>query len=80
MKQKSEVIISLFVATALTMGILVAVIDSEVFAQANSSSSNASSAAPKATNQNPVNPINFTGTIPLRSTINKAILRKSKFL
>jgi uncharacterized membrane protein YkoI len=78
MKQKSEVIISLFVATALTMGILVAVIDSEVFAQANGSSSNASSAAPKATNQNPVNPINFTGTIPLRSTINKAITSQVK--
>jgi hypothetical protein len=71
---KSKVVISLFVITFLTMGILATVIDSEALAQANNSSSNASSVAPKTTNQkNPVNPINFTGTIPLRSTINKAI-------
>ena len=71
---KSKVVISLFVTTFLTMGILATVIDSEALAQANNSSSNASSVAPKTTNQKkPVNPINFTGTIPLRSTINKAI-------
>jgi uncharacterized membrane protein YkoI len=66
-------------ATALAIGILVTVINSEAFAQVNSTSSNTSSAAPRATNQkNVVNPINFTGTIPLHSTINKAVSSQVK--
>jgi hypothetical protein len=59
---------------ALALGTLVGVLSSEAFAQANSTDSNASSIGPKLGSQRIlVNPINFTGTIPLRSTVNKAI-------
>ena len=59
---------------ALAAGTLVNVLISEASAQANSTGSNASSTGPKVGSQKMVaNPINFTGTIPLRSTINKAI-------
>lgn len=61
-------------STALVIGIIVSVLSSEVSAQVNSTRSNASSVGPKVANQKIfVNPINFTGTIQLRSTINKAI-------
>jgi hypothetical protein len=44
------------------------------FAQANTTGSNASSIGPKVGSQKIlVNPINFTGTIPIRATINKDI-------
>lgn len=66
-------------ATALAIGLLVTVINSEAFAQVNNSSSNTSSAVPKGTTQkNVVNPINFTGTIPLGSTIKKALSSQVK--
>jgi hypothetical protein len=57
-------------AIALASGTFVSVLSSQAFAQANSAGSNASSIGPKVGIL--VNPINFTGTIPLRSTINKA--------
>jgi hypothetical protein len=64
------------VVIALVLGTLVSVVNlnSEASAQVNSTGTNASSIGPKVGNQKIlVNPINFTGTIPLRSTINKAI-------
>jgi hypothetical protein len=61
-------------AIALALGTFVSVLSSEAFAQANSTGSNASSIGPKVGSQNMVaNPINFTGSIPLRSTVNKAL-------
>jgi len=79
MNQKSKVVFSMFVTVTLATAILATVIDSEAFAQTSGNSSNASSVAPKTTNQkNPVNPINFTGTIPLRSIINKTISSQVK--
>ncbi len=61
-------------ATALAIGTLVSVLNSEAFAQVNSTGSNASSIGPKVGSQKIlVNPINFTGSIPLSSTVNKAI-------
>jgi uncharacterized membrane protein YkoI len=61
-------------AIALAIGTFVSVLSSEASAQVNSTGSNASSIGPKVGSQKIlVNPINFTGTIPLRSTINKAI-------
>src|SRR5690348_11873632 len=49
-------------------------LNSEASAQPNSTGSNASSMRPEVGSQKMVaNPINFTGSIPLRSTINKAI-------
>lgn len=61
-------------AIALALGTFVSVLSSEASAQANSTGLNASSIVPKVGSQNTVaHPINFTGSIPLRSTINKAI-------
>jgi spore coat protein U-like protein len=61
-------------AITLTLGTFASVLSSEASAQANSTGSNATSIGPKFGSQKIlVNPINFTGTIPLRSTINKAI-------
>ena len=61
-------------AIALAIGTFVSVLNTEASAQVNSIGSNASSIGPKVGSQKIlVNPINFTGTIPLRSTINKAI-------
>jgi hypothetical protein len=61
-------------AIALALGTFVSVHSSEASAQANSTGSNSSSIEPKVGSQNMVaHPINFTGSIPLRSTINKAI-------
>jgi uncharacterized membrane protein YkoI len=65
-------------ATTLAVGIVATMLNSQVSAQVNSPSSNATSAA-KATNQKTVsNAINITGTIPLRSTINKALSSEIK--
>ncbi len=61
-------------AFALTLGTLVNVLSSSASAQANSTGSNASSIGPNIGSQRIlVKPINFTGTIPLSSAINKAI-------
>jgi hypothetical protein len=61
-------------AIALALGTFVSVLSSEASAQANNTGSNASSIGPEVGSQNTVgHPINFTGSIPLRSTINKAI-------
>jgi uncharacterized membrane protein YkoI len=79
MNQKSNVVFSLVVTVTLAVAILATVIESEGFAQTSGNSSNASSVAPNPTNQkNAVNSINFTGTIPLQSTINKAMSSQVK--
>ncbi len=61
-------------ATASAIGTLGSVLNSDAIAQVNGTSWNASSIGPKVGSQKIlVNPINFTGTVPLSSTINKAI-------
>lgn len=69
----------MFVTATLAMAILATVIDSEAMAQISGNSSNASSLAPQTPNQKKtVNSINFTGTIPLQSIMNKAISSQVK--
>jgi hypothetical protein len=61
-------------AIALAFGTFVSVLSSEASAQANSTGLTSSSIESKVGSQNMVaHPINFTGSIPLRPTINKAI-------
>jgi uncharacterized membrane protein YkoI len=68
---KTSFVVAATIALAAT---LVNGLISEASAQTNSNSSNASSIGPKVGSQKiVVNSINFTGSIPLRSTINKAI-------
>ena len=59
---------------ALALGTLVSFLSSSASAQVNSTGSDASSIGPELGSQKTVvKPINFTGSIPLHSTINKAI-------
>lgn len=74
MNHFSKISFVVAVTVALAIGTFVSVLNSEASAQVNSTGSNASSIGPKVGSQKMVvNPINFTGSIPLRSTINKAV-------
>ena len=73
MNHISKTLLVVGAAAVLAIGTFVSVLNSEAFAQADNTGSNASSIGPKVGSQKIVNAINFTGTIPLHSTINKAI-------
>jgi ABC-type phosphate/phosphonate transport system substrate-binding protein len=78
MNQLTKTLFSFAAAITLVTGMLVASVNSQVSAQVNNSTSNATAAA-KATNQKSFrNVINITGTVPLGSTINKALTSEAK--
>ena len=76
MNHISKTLLVVGAAAALAVGTFVSVLNLEAFAQANNTGSNASSIGPKVESQKIIvmpRPINFTGSIPLHSTINNAI-------
>jgi uncharacterized membrane protein YkoI len=78
MNQLAKTLFSFVAAIMLVTGMLVVSVELQASAQVNNSSSNATSAI-KATNQKSFrNVINITGTIPLGSTINKALTSEVK--
>jgi uncharacterized membrane protein YkoI len=78
MNQLKKTLFAFVASITLVTGVLAISVDSQASAQVNNSSSNATSPA-KATNQKIVrNAINITGTIPLSSTINKALTSEVK--
>jgi hypothetical protein len=78
MNQLAKTLFAFVASITLVTGVLAISVDSQASAQVNNSSSNATSPA-KATNQKIVrNAINITGTIPLSSTINKALTSEVK--
>jgi hypothetical protein len=78
MNRLTKTLFSFVAAITLVTGMLAVSVDSQASAQVSNSSSNATLAA-KATNPKSFrNVINITGTVPLGSTINKALTSEIK--